>query len=107
MSSNSNATSGSDDSLWLRALYMLILAAAFGISETILYLLAIVSLIHRALKGENNHHMVSFGGSLGRYVKQIVNYLTFNTDRAPFPFDTWPGNQKPSHESGKPSEDVI
>jgi len=94
MTANSETKTSGDDNLWLRALYMLIFAAAFGISETILYLLAIVSLIYRVVKGETNRHIVSFGSSLGRYVQQLTNYLTFNTDRAPFPFDTWPGNQK-------------
>ena len=105
MASNSDAKPSNNDSLWLRALFMLILAAAFGISETILYLLAIVSLIHRVLKGENNQRMVAFGGALGRYIQQIANYLTFNTDRAPFPFDSWPGNEKPANESDKPTSD--
>ncbi len=107
MNSNSGAKLSSGDNLWLRALYMLILAVVFGVCETILYLLAIISLIHRVIKGENNQHIVTFGGSLGRYIQQIANYLTFNTDRTPFPFDTWPGNEKPASESIKSSTNDI
>jgi hypothetical protein len=27
---------------------------------------------------------------MGRYLKQIVNFLTFSTEEIPFPFNDWP-----------------
>jgi hypothetical protein len=32
-----------------------------------------------------------FGLSIGKYVAEIINFLTYNTEEKPFPFDhEWP-----------------
>jgi hypothetical protein len=35
-------------------------------------------------------NLLAFGSSLAEYVRQIVAYLTFNTEEKPFPFGEWP-----------------
>jgi len=100
---NSETKPVREKSLWVRALYMLVFLLAFGISESVLYLLTIIGLIYRAIKGETNQHLVNFGHSLGQYVQQITDYLSFNTDTEPFPFDRWPGNQTPVDNTGTPA----
>ena len=42
------------------------------------------------LAGKPNDRLVSFGRSLGRYLQQIVEFLTFATEEMPFPFNDWP-----------------
>jgi len=102
MTTSSKTNSDKEQKLWVRALYMLIFALAFGISESILYLLAIVSLIYRAINGKNHQTMVGFGHSLAQYIHQLADYMTFNTEQTPFPFGDWPGSHKPITEDSKP-----
>jgi hypothetical protein len=40
--------------------------------------------------GKPNERLSRFGLSLAIYTYQIVSYLTFNTERQPFPFTDWP-----------------
>jgi len=37
-----------------------------------------------------NVRLVSFGHSLGSYLRQIVAFLTFEAEAMPFPFSDWP-----------------
>ena len=98
MSTNKEINTDKEMSLWVRAFYMLGFMIAFGISESVLYLLAIVSLIYRAVNGENHQTMLGFGRSLARYVQQIADYLSFNTEERPFPFSSWPDSHKPTKD---------
>jgi len=100
---NENSTN-KEYKLWVRALYMFVFALIFRICEITLYLLAIVGLIYRAVYKKNNQHMVKFGHSLATYVQQLSEFLSFNTEQAPFPFDTWPGSNKPTQNTGEPDK---
>ena len=37
-----------------------------------------------------NVDLTRFGASLGRYARQIIEFLTFVTELAPYPFAAWP-----------------
>ena len=37
-----------------------------------------------------NARLVGFGQSLGRYLAQITNFVSFATEEVPFPFSAWP-----------------
>jgi len=91
MDTQNQSSADKEHNLWARAFYMIVFALIFGICETILYLLAIVSLIYRAVNKKNNLHLVKFGHSLAQYVQQIAAFLSFNSEHTPFPFDKWPG----------------
>jgi len=37
-----------------------------------------------------NARLCTFGQGLGRYLRQIADFVTFATEEAPFPFSDWP-----------------
>ena len=93
----------SNQSVWPRVLYMILFAIAFSISETVLFLVAVVNLVFTIVKKETHKGLVSFGASLAKYLQQIASYLTFNTEYLPFPFNNWPSDmdvKKDSDRSG-------
>ena len=81
--------------LWVRALLMLLMAAAFQLSAWVLFFVAVLQLIIRAAAGHPNARLQSAGFSIGRYLSQIAEFLSFRTEALPFPFADWPGDEHP------------
>ena len=76
--------------IWIRGLFMLLMGFAFQVSGTVLCIVAVIQFVMALLSDMPNARLVSFGRSLGRYLQQIANYLTFATEEMPFPFSDWP-----------------
>ena len=76
--------------LGVRILYMLLFAIVFWIVSWVLAVAAIAQLLIRLLAGRPSPELARFGGGLGRYTRQLVEYLTFTTDRVPYPVGEFP-----------------
>ena len=76
--------------LGARFLYMLLFAVVFWIVSWTLAVTAIAQLLVRLFSGRVSAELARFGGSLARYTKQIVEFLTFATERVPYPVGEFP-----------------
>lgn len=76
--------------IWLRGLFMLLMALALHITGSVLGVVTLIQFAVVLLTGTPNVNLVIFGRSLGRYLQQIVEFLTFATENTPFPFSAWP-----------------
>ncbi len=76
--------------LGIRVVYMLIFAVVFWLLCWVLAVTTIVQLVVRLLNGRPHPDLVRFGGALARYARQIIEFLTFVTELAPYPFASWP-----------------
>lgn len=76
--------------IWIRALFMLLMALAYQVSGTVLCIVTVIQFLIMLLNDRPNARLVSFGRSMGRYLQQIVNFLTFASEDIPFPFNDWP-----------------
>ena len=74
----------------IRLLYMLVFALTFWILTWVLAVTAIAQLILTLLAGTPNPELLRFSQGLSRYVSQVVEFLTFLTEKPPFPFAPWP-----------------
>ena len=79
----------------LRVLYMIVFAFVFWILCWTLAVTAVLQLILTLLAGRPNGDLVRFGAGLGAYSRQIIEFLTFMSDRIPFPFSEWPNPTGP------------
>ena len=77
-------------SIWMRGLLMLLMGFAFQVSGAVLCIVTVIQFVMTLLNDIPNTRLVSFGRSLGHYLQQIVNFLTFATEEPPFPFNDWP-----------------
>ncbi|RZI44701.1 DUF4389 domain-containing protein [Herbaspirillum sp. HC18] len=84
------AGASSNRSLWMRALFMLLMVMAYQVSVTLLLALAVIQFLFVLINDAPNVRLAAFGQSLGIYLKQIVHFLSFATDETPFPFADWP-----------------
>lgn len=79
--------------IWMRGLLMLLMAVAFHVCMTVLGIVAVIQFLITLLNDTPNVRLVSFGRSMGSYLRQIVNFLTFATEEMPFPFSEWPAGE--------------
>lgn len=77
--------------LGIRVVYMLLFAIVFWALCWILAATTLIQLIVRLLNGRANPDLTRFGASLARYARHVIEFLTFVTELAPYPFAPWPG----------------
>ena len=78
-------------STWLRLFFMIVVILLLAISRVVVGAVVVLQFFWVLFTGATNQHLEQLGQSLATYTYQIIRYLTFNTDKRPFPFDTdWP-----------------
>ncbi len=85
-----NRTAPRGESVWLRLVFMILFAIAFNIAEFILFVVACVQFLSKAITGRVLSAGTTFGQSLATYVYEIVRFQTFRTEDMPWPFAPWP-----------------
>ena len=78
------------ESRWLRLVFMMLFAIAAYIAGFLIFLVAVVQLVHGFIKGQPNDRLLTFSAGLNQYVYQIIQFVTFNTESKPYPFSDWP-----------------
>jgi len=78
-------------STWMRFVFMLVVMAMYAVSRPIVFAVVVLQFLWVLLSGESNKRLAELGHSLAVYTCQIIDYLTYNNDTRPFPFDSdWP-----------------
>lgn len=77
-------------STWLRLVFMLLFVVIFYVAEMVLFAVAALQFLWKLFSGEVNERLTSFGANLAEFLRQVVLFLTFNTEDMPFPFSDWP-----------------
>ncbi len=99
-----NLKSGSQ---WLRFLYMVLCIIFFEVAALLGFGLVIFQFLHTLVLGRSNEQLLKFGDSLGQYFRQLVAFLTYNTEERPFPFADWPkSNAKPAAKKVEPKKET-
>jgi len=76
--------------IWVRGLFMLLIALAYHVSGTVLFVISLVQFVIMLMNGTPNARLALFGRNLARYYQQIVVFMIFATEEKPFPFNDWP-----------------
>lgn len=92
MNDDPHATRMSPDtrSIWMRGLIMLLMALAYQLVSTLLFVVAVIQFILALINNTANPRLRAFGQSLGRYQGQVANFVSFASEDPPFPFSDWP-----------------
>lgn len=83
----SNLTSAA---IWVRLLYMALFAFFLYIASFVMIAVVIAQFLVCLFSGSDNTKLRAFGSSLSLYVKDILMFLTFNSEEKAFPFADWP-----------------
>jgi len=92
MSHEQTVTSDSKRNIWARGLLMLIMGLAYQVVGTLLLVVTVLQFVLHLINDAPNARLLSFGRNLGRYLQQIVHFLTFVSEEIPFPFSDWPSS---------------
>ena len=84
------------ESRWLRLLFMAFYLVAGYFAGLLVFIVALVQTVLGFVSGEPNARLLGFSKSLNLYFFQILEFLTFNAEKKPFPFSDWPENESRS-----------
>ncbi len=79
--------------IWMRGLFMVLTMLAVHVCGTVLFIITAIQFIMTLLNDTPNPRLTTFGRSLGGYLQQSANFLTFATEDIPFPFSDWPSGK--------------
>lgn len=78
-------------STWIRFVFMCIAAVLLWLAGLVGVFVVIGGYLWVLFTGEVNEQLRSVGASLAEYVRELVRYLTYNSDERPFPLGgDWP-----------------
>jgi hypothetical protein len=78
-------------STWLRLVFMIVMSVLYAVSRFVVGVVIVVQFFTVLFTGETNPRLKQLGQALATYTYQILQYLMFNTEQRPFPFDDeWP-----------------
>ena len=81
-------------STWLRLVFMLIFYVLASVTTLVASVVVVLGFFWVLFTGETNDRLRNAGHGIARYLYEIVQYLTYNSDVRPFPFDAeWPSAQ--------------
>jgi hypothetical protein len=75
-----------------RVLFTLLYLIIGRVIAMVIFVIAITQFIYLWVSGEPNDKILEFSGRLAEYSKQLVAYVSFNTDEKPWPVGDWPTN---------------
>lgn len=78
------------NNIWKRGLLMLLFVVIYSVAEVVMLFIVLFQFIHILITDRENHRILQLGRSLSRYFYEIFCFMTFNSERLPFPFNPWP-----------------
>jgi len=75
---------------WQRVLFVALFWLVFYVAQMIVAAVAIAQCIFVLISNNPNEQLLKFGDSLGKYIHDILRFVTFNSDQRPFPFSDFP-----------------
>lgn len=75
---------------WKRVIFVALFWVIFYFSQILVALVTIGQCVFVLITGNPNEQLTRFGDSLGKYIHEVLRYVTFNSDKQPFPFSDFP-----------------
>ena len=75
---------------WMRVLFVALFWVVFYITQLVVLAVVVAQAAFTLISGEPNAQLLKLGDLLTQYVRDILRYVTFNSDQRPFPFSDFP-----------------
>ena len=80
---------------WKRFLFMLLFVVLFWLGVLVGVIVILLQFFWVLFTGKTKKEFSAVGRQLAEYSREIVLYMSFNTDQRPFPFDRdWPSSSQ-------------
>jgi hypothetical protein len=90
MENENSIEQAGNSSKWLRALYMVLFAVLFKAAEFVMWVVVVFQLVITLATDRPNRRLQRFGQQLSIYVGSLWMFLTYNSEKKPFPYWDWP-----------------
>ena len=105
----------SNSETWIRLLYVLLFIAIYSVGEFVFAAVVALQFGFLLLTGKHNNNLLRFGGSVSRFLYEVLLYFTFRSDNKPYPFRAWPAANEPAttkkksvrKKAAKPQDDTA
>lgn len=74
----------------MRVFLMLLISLAFNLASALLLGIAFVQFVHGALVRVPNERLSELSISIGQYLRQLPEFVSFAVEVVPFAFEDWP-----------------
>ena len=81
-------------SKWVRALFMIFFVLISFFIKLIVWFITAFQLIMVLFTDKPNKRLIEFSQSLSLYAYQIIRFLTYISEKKPYPFDHWPHSEE-------------
>ncbi len=71
---------------WYRFVFMLVFGVILSITSIVATAIVVLGFLVVLFTGEKNDQLAGAGGSVANYIREVLRYLSYNTDDKPFPF---------------------
>lgn len=75
---------------WLRVLFMVLFALILQVAAAIMWVVVVLQFLFSLFTGETNTRLRQFGHSLATFIYQTWQFLSYNSEEKPYPFQDWP-----------------
>lgn len=75
--------------IWMRGLWMIVLALLFALAETVLSVVAVIQFLWMLFTKEKNELLSEFGKDLGLWLSDVARFQSGATEEKPFPWKSW------------------
>ena len=75
---------------WQRALYMVLFGLIAYVALLFVYFLSVAQFILTIINGQKNDNLCHFASRINAYLRQVLQFLSFEVDTVPFPFSALP-----------------
>ncbi|REG85796.1 DUF4389 domain-containing protein [Marinomonas pollencensis] len=83
-----------NQSFWFRLIFMLFYWCVLNVAITVFGILVVVVSVVRLFTRSEPMTLSAWLRSLGVFMLQIIDFLAFNQEEKPFPFQPWPKGDK-------------
>lgn len=92
-------------STWIRLVYLILYGIAYRVASLVLLVISVLQFLKTLFTGTPFPQLQLFGGSLADYNRELVAFLSFESDVRPFPVGPWPDQKTPPPASPPQEEE--
>lgn len=78
---------------WIRGLYILLFLVVGYFACVLIFIVTIFQFVATLIWHKPNENILTFSKNIGTYLIDIIQYVTYNSEKKPYPFSRW---QSPS-----------
>ncbi|MCP4788943.1 MAG: DUF4389 domain-containing protein [Gammaproteobacteria bacterium] len=90
------------EDFWLRLAFMLLFLIGVEVALSVMLLLIMVQFVYRLFMGKLQAEIYAFSSSLSAFIHQSYQFLIYQVEEKPFPFNDWPKAKAMPDEDAEP-----